>query len=82
MTVAGVDAIEDKLWLAMRQCATHTAGPLAAVAAFGQARATGTITDEEIDAMLDRLERRYREQSGDVLGERLTTVHHFLSALR
>lgn len=76
----GTSRLDETLFLALRTCATHPAGPLRAVAEVQRAIEAGDLTREEARRMAVLVSSRYAEQEG-VLAERVDTVRLFLAAL-
>jgi hypothetical protein len=74
------DRITQNLFLALRTCATHPAGPLRAVAELHAAIADGALSAADGDYICAQALRRYRAQ-GNVPDDRLFTVEHFLAAV-
>ena len=76
---AAADMIGNDLFLSLRQCATHSAGPLAAVATLVQARAGDLITGDDVE----KIEARVRQRVADMTmpEDRRVRVDAFLNAI-
>jgi hypothetical protein len=68
--------LEDALWLALRQCATHSAGPLATVARLIDATHEGILDPAELAAAI-----RTRLDAADMPADRRRVAEAFLEAL-
>ncbi len=74
------DARAEALFLSLRSCATHTAGPLRAVASLAEAVEVGEISEDGARVICDDVAARFRSMS-TMPGDRLAIVTQFLSVL-
>lgn len=72
--------LSDRLFLSLRTCATHPAGPLRAVSELVEALECGEIDIDDALDVVEDVAARYRQQV-NVPTARLEVVERFLAAL-
>lgn len=72
--------VEDQLFLSLRTCATHPAGPLRAVAELQLLIERGELQRDDARQLVDRVAQRFAEVPG-VPDDRCRTVQLFVAAL-
>ena len=71
---------EDALFLALRTCVTHGAGPVRAVAEISASVRRGELSRADARAIADRCAQRFRDVPG-VPADRVAAIDAFIEAL-